>query len=173
MTASALRKSAAVEVTSCGLAKCLKGNMPASLRVWVGRRGGPRGGRSGCMVRGLEYLDGALCWPPSARLCVVYFCVCPCLSASRCFCVCLCVGQGDFAPVGFGARQGVCRCAGRVCLRRWLWFRISPSMSAGVQVCLSVRVSLGTRLCFRMWGSVRVPPSDLRSQSPPAPRAHR
>lgn len=57
--------------------------------------------RSGCTVRGSEYLDGAPCRPPSARLCVVYSCVCPCLCSPAL--LCLCAGQGDFAPVGSGA----------------------------------------------------------------------
>lgn len=49
---------AAVEVTSCDLAKCLKGNMPACARarVCVGVGGGGR--RSGCMGVGFGVPGG-------------------------------------------------------------------------------------------------------------------
>lgn len=62
------------------------------------------------------------------------------------------LGRGDFAPVSLGAREPGCLsvCWTGVSQCRWLWFRISLSMSVGVHVCLSVRVSVSTRLCFRM-----------------------
>lgn len=111
---------AAVEVTSCDLAKCLKGNMPACARARV-----CRGGRwrsevrvHGCGVWSTWGRHSA-CLQVSVR--VVYFCVCPCLSASGCFCVSGRVSvldRGDFSPVGSGVRasEGACRCAGRACL---------------------------------------------------------
>lgn len=61
------------------------------------------------------------------------------------------------APVCARVRVLVGALDGRVSVP-WLWFRISLSMSVGVYVRLSVRVSLATRLCFRMRGSARVLP---------------
>lgn len=109
---------------------------------------------------------------------VVYFCVCPCLSASGCFCVSGRVSvldRGDFSPVGSGVRasEGACRCAGRACLSAVAVVPYKPEhvcrgVCAPVRACLlghsSVSECEGVPVCC---------PSALRPQATQTPKADR
>lgn len=141
-----LRKLAAAKVTTCGLAKCLKGNIP-----WVLCTGEDGVDVQGARVKSLEYPDGEvlLCGTLLASkwafVCYLFtFFVC--MSVSLCFrvllvcswpCLLCWTGVTLCQSASVPARSFVRWMGVSECL--WLWFRISLSMYVGVQcACLCV-----------------------------------